>query len=259
MSNHSTIKESVNRQFSRVAANYATSAVHAGGEDLARLVELAGLTGTEQVLDAGCGAGHTALALAPEAGEVTALDLSSEMLAQVAGLAATRGLDNISVQQGDVEQLPFADNRFDVVTSRYSAHHWPRPERALEEIRRVLTPGGRFLLADVVSFDDYTTDTFVQTVELLRDPSHVRDHTASQWLTMLRGAGFQAEIAFIWSLRLDFATWTERMATPSDQVAMLRRTLDFAPAEVQRTLQVEADHSFTFAGALFYATRSEML
>lgn len=250
------IKESVTHQFSRVAANYAVSPVHATGVDLAKMVEAAGLTGKERVLDAGCGAGHTALTFAPYVREVVAFDLSAEMLAQVEALAAERGLANVRFEQGDVEEMPFADESFDVVTSRYSAHHWPQPERALAEIHRVMAPGhGRFLLSDVVSFEDHMTDTFVQAIELLRDPSHVRDHTTGQWLAMLGRNGLRGEVVVTWPLRLDFASWVTRMATPPEQVAMLRRLLDIAPREVRSALAVEADHSFTFAGALVRTKR----
>src|SRR5690606_3524395 len=131
MSDGASIKAAVERQFSQVAENYRTSAVHAAGEDLARLVEAAALSGREAVLDAGSGAGHTALAVVPYAARVTSVDLSASMLAQGRRLAIERGLRNLHFEVGDVESLTFADGSFDVVTSRYSAHHWPHPQNAL--------------------------------------------------------------------------------------------------------------------------------
>lgn len=238
-----------------MAEHYRTSAVHASGEDLVQLVTAAALTGCEQVLDAGCGAGHTALALAPGAAHVTAIDLSATMLAQGRRLAQERGIVNVTFQVDDVEALTFAEGAFDLVASRYSAHHWPHPARALAEFHHVLRPGGRVLLADIVGYDDFVTDTHLQAIELLRDPSHVRDHTMAQWLAMLTAAGFTPAVRFTWALRLDFDAWVTRMATPPATVAQLRSLLSHAPAEVRTQLQVEKDCSFTLQGALIEGER----
>lgn len=254
MSRDTTIKSTVERQFSQVAEKYRVSTVHAAGEDLGRLVELAALTGAEYVLDAGSGAGHTALAVAPHARQVISVDLSAAMLAQGRGLAAERGLTNVVFEVGDVEALPYPDASFDVITTRYSAHHWPHPQRAVAGFRRLLRPGGRLLLSDIVSYDDFTLDTHLQTIELLRDPSHVRDHTAGQWVAMLAAADFQATVAFRWSVRLQFDDWVARMATPPTAVAMLRQLLANAPAEVRTALRVEEDHSFTIPAAMIVAS-----
>ncbi|MCS6825603.1 MAG: methyltransferase domain-containing protein [Caldilinea sp.] len=254
-SQNTSVKATVARRFGEVAQHYRTSAVHAAGEDLAQLVRIADLGGKEVVLDAGCGAGHTALALAPFAARVIAIDLSEAMLAQGQMLAEGRGLGNLTFVQGDVEALTYGDAAFDLTVSRYSAHHWPHPQQALRELHRVLRPGGRLLLGDIVSYDNFVIDTHLQTIELLRDPSHVRDHTIAQWLTMLTEAGFTAQVRLTWPLRLDFTSWTQRMATPPDAVAMLRKLLAHAPTEVQTHLQVEPDGSFTLQGALFEGVR----
>lgn len=254
--NSQTIKDTVAGQFSPVADNYRTSTVHAAGEDLAAMLAAAALRGDERVLDAGSGAGHTALTFAPHVAHVVSVDLAAAMLAQGEMQAQERGLSNMEFRQGDVEALPFAEGTFDLVVSRYSAHHWPHPQRALEEFCRVLRPGGRLLLSDIVSYDDFTADTHLQTLELLRDRSHVRDHTVHAWQTMLQAAGFAAELAFTWSLRLEFDAWVRRIATPPDDVATIRRLFDHAPAEVRAVLQIEPDHSFTIQGALLKAQRT---
>jgi ubiquinone/menaquinone biosynthesis C-methylase UbiE len=249
------VKESVQRQFGQVAANYSISAVHRGGADLDELLRRAGLRGSERVLDAGTGTGHTALALAGGAAEVVAVDLTEPMLAQGRALAVERGVTNVTFQQADVEQLPFPPASFDLVVTRYSAHHWPHPQAALHEFARVLRPQGRLLLADIVAFDDPTCDTFIQAVEVLRDTSHVRDHTTNQWLAMCAAAGFAAECVFQWHLRLEFRSWVERMLTPPPLVTAITMLFDSAPREVREALRVEADHSFAFPGALIEAQR----
>lgn len=248
------IKAAVQRQFNQVAANYSTSSVHAKGRDLEEMVSAVPLTGREQVLDAGCGTGHTALAFAPHVAQVVAVDFTEGMLAQGRQLAAERGLTNVEFRLGDVEKLPFAAGQFDLVVSRYSAHHWPHPRTALHEFKRALKPAGVFLLNDIVSFDDFTADTYLQAIELLRDPSHVRDHTVTQWSAMLTAAGF-VDITVVYSghVWIDFAAWIARMATPTANAAVIRTLLDGAPKEVKTALQIEADHNFSFTGAVIRA------
>lgn len=252
------VKAAVAEQFGRTADAYRTSSVHASGADLARLVELLAPGAHDLLLDAGCGAGHTAAALAPHAGRVVALDLSPQMLANVERLASERALTNITVQQGDVEAIDAADGQFDHVASRYSAHHWPNPQRALREIRRVVRTGGRFVLSDIVSFDAPVVDTHLQAIELLRDGSHVRDHSVAQWQQMFTEAGFRVTAVERFDCPLEFAAWVERMATPPERVAMLRSLFAAAPAEVREALAVApadgADlQSFVLPGALFVA------
>jgi ubiquinone/menaquinone biosynthesis C-methylase UbiE len=247
------VKAAVRRQFGRVAEHYRVSAVHAAGEDLQRLAHEVRRMNAAHVLDAGCGAGHTAMTVAPFAQTVVAYDLTAPMLRQVEQLAAERGCANVVTRRGDVEHLPFEPASFDAVVSRYSAHHWPRPQRALEEIRRVLKPGGAFLLSDVVSPDEPKLDTFLQTVELLRDPSHVRDHTVAQWEAMLVQAGFRSEVFFTWKLPLDFQAWVKRMATPAANVAIIQSLFDGAPLEVHTEMDVQPDYRFSLRGALIRA------
>ncbi|GAB4110938.1 MAG: class I SAM-dependent methyltransferase [Roseiflexaceae bacterium] len=251
-----TIQDSVERQFSQVAANYAGSAVHRGGPDLAAMLAAVKLQGTEMVLDAGSGTGHTALAFAPHVREVVAYDLTEAMLAQGQRLANERGISNIRFERGDVTSLPFADASFDLVTSRYSAHHYPQPQAALAEFARVLRPQGRLLLVDVIAPDAPVSDTFLNAVELLRDPSHVRDHRIGEWVAMAEAVGLQATHAGTWMIPLEFGTWTARMQTPVPAQEQIKWLFGLAPAEARRDLCIQPDHSFSITVALIIATHA---
>src|SRR5712692_6967052 len=176
------------QQFGAVAAAYVTSSVHATGPDLEALVQAAAPTGAERVLDLGCGAGHTALALAPLVRSVTAVDVTPEMLDVASELAKARGAANVSFREADATALPFDTSSFDLVTSRYSAHHYSDPAAALAEVERVLGPAGRFLLVDTVAPEEPALDTFFNAVEILRDPSHVRNCRISEWERLFRAA-----------------------------------------------------------------------
>lgn len=247
-------EQSIQKQFGDVADKYATSAVHAKGADLQTLLHAVELTETEVVLDAGCGAGHTALTVAPHAAEVIAYDLTAAMLKQVDQLAAARELTNITTLRGDVAELPFADASFDRVVSRFSAHHWTQPLVALREFKRVLKPEGFIVLTDVIALDDLTVDTYLQAIELLRDPSHVRDHTVAQWHALFTAAGFTPETVDQFDIPLPFVDWHTRMNTPAQYVTVLRDLFTKAPQTVRDQFklpaELDADFTFTIYGAV---------
>jgi ubiquinone/menaquinone biosynthesis C-methylase UbiE len=99
-----------------------------------------------QVLDLASGTGEPAITLASRVapnGHVTALDLSSELLEVAAGRAKERGFTNFSTRQADAHALPFADQSFDLVTSRFGVMFFQDIAKALRETQRVLKPGGR--------------------------------------------------------------------------------------------------------------------
>lgn len=239
-----TVHNLVSRQFSPRAAAYVQSAVHAQGEDLKELAEFAQTGGFKRALDLGCGGGHASFAIAPHVGEVTAYDLSAEMLSAVAEEAARRGLANLKTQQGTVEKLPFADAGFDFAVTRLSAHHWHDIRAGLREARRVLKRGASAMFMDVFAPPDFLLDTFLQTFEMLRDPSHVRDYSIAEWTDMLREAGFDPAPATKRRIHIDFASWIARMQTPKVYAEAIRALQRDMSEEVLKHYAIEADGSF---------------
>ena len=138
--------------FGRLARYESTS-----GEDLVRRL---GLGPGDRVLDVACGTGNVALAAARAGATVTGLDFAPNLLAQARARAAAEGLA-IRFDEGDAEDLPYADGAFDVVASAFGVMFAPRPERAAAELLRVCRPGGRIALLN------WTPRSFVGQLFLL--------------------------------------------------------------------------------------------
>ncbi len=245
----------VGGQFGARAAAYLGSAVHAQGADLEALASLARCHSQARVLDLGCGAGHVSFAVAPHVGEVVACDLSAEMLVTVARAAAERGLGNVRTEQGVAEELPFEDATFDLVLSRYSAHHWRDFDAGLREATRVLKPGGVTGFVDAVSPGSPLLDTHLQAVEVLRDPSHVRDYARAEWEAALARAGLISGAVTPFRVRLEFAVWVERMRTPPVQIEAIRALQGAVSGGVARHFGIGPDGSFDLDVALFQAAK----
>jgi ubiquinone/menaquinone biosynthesis C-methylase UbiE len=236
--------KNVQNQFGPRANAYVESAVHSQGEDLIALEAIVKGVAPDHALDLGCGGGHVAYTMARHARQVTASDLSADMLAAVASTARTKGLDNIRTVEASAQRLPFEEATFDFLGCRYSAHHWFDVEQGLREARRVLKPGSPAIFIDVYSPGRPLLDTHLQAIELLRDTSHVRNYAASEWSNMLAQAGFTVRATNTRQVLMHFETWIARMATPQVFENAIRALQQSAPAEVRAHFAIEADGSF---------------
>jgi ubiquinone/menaquinone biosynthesis C-methylase UbiE len=243
------------QQFGARATAYLNSAVHAQGADLEALADLVRGKPDARVLDLGCGGGHVSFTVAPHVGAVTAYDLSSEMLDVVAHAAAERGLVNIRTEKGMVERLPFADATFDFVFTRYSAHHWQDLDGGLREAARVLKPGGTAAFVDSICPGVPLLDTYLQSVELLRDPSHVRSYSCAEWDAAITRAGLVCTATRRHRIRLIFQVWVERMSTPKLQCDAIRALQTAMSETVTRYFNIGPDGSFDLDVVFAQATK----
>ena len=116
-----------------------------------RVAELAKVSPGACALDLCCGTGDLAFALAQRGADVTGLDFSPQMLEVAAArqqASSKLKIKNLKFLQGDAQQLPFAENSFDIVTVGYGLRNLTSWERGLEEMRRVARPGARLIVLD---------------------------------------------------------------------------------------------------------------
>jgi SAM-dependent methyltransferase len=123
-------------------AAVATEVISALGP---RVVEAAGITAGQRVLDIAAGSGNVALPAARTGAQVVASDLTPELLAIGRSAAEAEGVE-LEWRVADVEALPFDDNSFDVVVSCVGVMFAPHHQAAADELVRVLRPGGRFAI-----------------------------------------------------------------------------------------------------------------
>ena len=135
------------RLFSTIADRYdLITAVLSYGQDArwkARLISEANIQQGDRALDLACGTGDIAFASAERGARVIGLDLTPRMLE-----LARRKSSRASFVTGDMTSLPFANERFDLVTAGYGLRNVPDLAKAIDEIARVVKPGGRFLSLD---------------------------------------------------------------------------------------------------------------
>lgn len=104
--------------------------------------------------DLGVGDGMLTMMLAEVALQVTAVDISKEMLAQLSARASSKGIENIETVEGNIEDLPLPDASHDVAVLSQALHYLEGPSHALSEARRILVPGGKLLVIDLLAHNE---------------------------------------------------------------------------------------------------------
>jgi len=240
---HEAQHERARQQFGAVAEKYVTSKVHAEGLSLQLMVDMAKPNPTDRALDVGTGAGHTAFAFAPHVASVVASDITAQMLDQVRRGIAERGLANVTAfGPAPAENLPLPDEAFELVLCRTAAHHFADPLAFVRSAFRVTAPGGALVFCDTIApDDDASTDAWLDEIERVRDPSHVRDWSAREWRQMAQTAGYVVEAEDTTSDRawLTLDDWTGRMNVPADRYQRLLELFATATAASRTWIVLE--------------------
>ena len=215
----------VEREFGKQAERFSQSPTMRQKGGLEILPRLIGTKPNHRVLDLACGPGFVALEFAKHANEVIGVDLTAAMLKQARGLARKEKIANVAFRRADVNRLPFSDGAFDLVVTRASFHHFPEPQRVLNEMARVLKPKGRILISDNTSRDDTAKSRRQNALEKMRDPSHVEMLPLKKWRRLFKGADLKIvkERRVVQPRHVE--DWMELTHTPPEVKKKIRRLL----------------------------------
>jgi ubiquinone/menaquinone biosynthesis C-methylase UbiE len=198
-----SLQQQTIEQFTRQAASFSESPEIKDEAALQLVIRFAQLTAEDDVLDVACGPGILACACAHVAHRVTGIDITPAMIERARDLQAREKLHNLSWHIGDVRSLRFPDNCFTVVMSRYAFHHITDPLDVLAEMKRVCQPAGRIVVIDMAAPSDSQQALALNEMERLRDPTHVRAHSAKELAEMFLIAGLTDPEMTLY--RLEFA------------------------------------------------------
>lgn len=187
--------------WSERAQLYRDSPAHREGEDLDLVVEWS--QGCETALDVATGGGHVARRLREAGINVLTVDSAPGMEPNVISRA---------------EELPFADDSFDVVVCRVAAHHFENVAASVAEMARVSRD--RVIVADNLFLDDEAEEA-----DRLRDPTHVRNWSEPEWRGFFASAGLQVEDARRLEKPIEVEPWLERAGTPEVDAQRVRELL----------------------------------
>ncbi len=187
--------------WSERAAAYREAADQREGADLELIVRWA--AGSRTALDVATGGGHTARALRDAGVQVTTLDPAPGMQPDVIARA---------------EDIPFAENSFDLVVTRIAPHHFADVRFAVGEMARV----SRRL---VVVEDTLFASERIEEAERLRDPTHVRSYTEGEWRGLLADAGLDVEAVATVEKRRPVEDWLARAGCRGEEAELVRELL----------------------------------
>ncbi len=197
-------------------------------------------------LDVATGGGHTAISLAKRVEQVVAIDITPEMLAEAEKASSLEDISNITFRAEDVHNLNIPDCQFDIVTSRFAAHHFSDVKKALQEMCRVLKPGGKLYILDCSVFDGVEPEKEINRIELLRDSLHQCSYSPCLWHQLLKELPLTIDQTSLLREQYELPQWFDRMGTDQNSREEIFRILSSLSEECKIRYPFGDDYITTY-------------
>lgn len=246
-------EESIREEFTHQTDTFARAEALKGAEILGAVVDLVPADLEARWLEVACGPAMIGRAIAPKLCSLHGVDLTPAMIEKAREEAGREGIANVEFSLGDATALEFEDASFDGAVTRFSLHHVPAPQRVVEEMARVVRPGGFVVISDHARDDDATAAAWVEEIERLRDPSHWASLTPARLRAIGAAAGLELDREELVPFELPFEGWRDRSSGGEAAAELIDQLLDEAPdgAEAFRVVGEGAERRLLLQNMLF--------
>jgi ubiquinone/menaquinone biosynthesis C-methylase UbiE len=187
--------QTVTNEFKKQAKNFSNKNLTLNKEEYIQwIIKSLQLREDMKVLDVAAGTGILSRAIAPFVDKVVSVDLTEDMIKEGMLQNKLKNINNIEYHQGNVENLPFNENSFDLVISRFAFHHFVDPARVLQEMKRVCKSSSTVSVVDMVSNENDLIYLKYNHYERLRDPSHTFALKKSQLKDLFGKSGININV-----------------------------------------------------------------
>jgi len=208
--------ETINKSFTEQAKAFENANMNFSKKEyLDYTMKAIGASKTDLVLETAAGTCVCGRTIAPMVQKVTCLDATPAMLDIGIQSAKEAGIGNMEFVRGIIEKLPFPDASFDIVMTRLSFHHFQEMQTPFMEMDRVLKPGGKLVIIDMEAAEESLRET-EDSIERLRDCSHVRNRSRQEFVSLYRAAGYELLKEESTRIPVRLSAWMELTKTPAD-------------------------------------------
>ena len=216
----------INQSFELQAAGFESGSLNFTKEDyLKKTVDIVAPDKGMTMLEVAAGTCAVSRSFAPYVNLTVCLDATEAMLHVGRTEAEKSRLNNMVFVKGYAEELPFLSDTFDIVISRLAFHHFTAVQAVFDEMVRVLKPGGRIVMIDMLAPKEELRG-IRDEIETLRDPSHVRNLSKAEMMRLFQKKGLLIEVDDVTRMSVELENWMKLTKIPEDDTARIRSLMD---------------------------------